>query len=123
MNNKIQLVGCQIHNLKFDSDKKPESVLIKLGNLLYMPLGKADIWRLEIHDTGVELWEGSDLGNIETYTLDVEGMKFDEEYKHFSQLIGVDYKDAMWTMFCYEEKENKQELYKKVKDSSRIKEW
>jgi hypothetical protein len=48
---------------------------------------------------------------------------YTDEYKAFSNLIGVDFRASFFKMFQYEELENKQELYREVHDKSRIFEW
>jgi hypothetical protein len=121
-NSKIRLDGCQVLNLEYNDQGKPESALIQFG-MLYYPLRGSDIDRLSSVDSNVEMFEGA--GTHKNYFLDVSGLdrELEKTYEYTSQLFGVDFRSELFKMRMTEEAEDKQKAYSQVKDKLRIREW
>ena len=118
----ILLSGNQVRKLILNNKGEPESALIKFGEL-YFPLGEEHIHRLSIHDTGFKLFNLEDEETHKNYTLNVEGLDLEETYRTVSQMFGVDFRSEHFKMFCYTEKENKDDAYARVKKCSNLREW
>lgn len=123
MTDIIRLNGCNIHRITYtdETETEIESVLLKFG-MLYMPLQGDATKRLKIHDSGEKLFDECEE-TIKSYSLDVEGMDFEDEYKALSNLIGADFRDVFFKMSILEEQKYKSKLYREVHDKSRVEEW